>query len=136
MKPPDAEQPNNAGAPQQPTRMPIFTALLGYLSLRLLYSDVTGDGFVDSWATSLGSDAFLAILKLATVGVGIAAAVGLWSAKRWAFWSYLAWVPCYIGVALVSDSRVESVVWKLAVGVAPVVILTGLGAVYLYKRMA
>jgi hypothetical protein len=110
--------------------------LLVLVSIRVLLSEVTGDGFTDSWAASLGSDPLLAILKLAVVCVGIAVAAGLWSANRWAFWGYLSWMLLYFGAALVREIRVEPTIWKLAVGVALVSVLPLLGAAYLYKALA
>ena len=136
MEPSDAERRHSAAPPRSPWGGRIIAALLVYLSFRVLFSEVTDNGFTDSWATSLSSDPILAILKLATVCVGSAVALGVWSTKRWAFWSYLIWVPFYVGVALVGASRVESVIWKLAIGVAPVSILAVFGAAYLYKKLA
>ena len=124
-----------APGPTHPQRgIRIIAALLVYVSFRVLYSEVTGDGFTDSWVTSLRSDVVLAVFKLATVCVGIVVAVGLFSAKRWAFWSYIIWMPLYVGTALVADSRVEQVAWKVALGGAIVLILPVFGAAYLYKK--
>ena len=121
-----------------PTRSPpgvkVIAVLLVIVSLRILTSDVTLDGFADSWRSSLGADPVLAILRLATAGAGITAATGLWSAKRWAFWSYLAWLPLYVGIVLMAEVRVEPVGWKVVVGIATVLVIPAGAVAYLYKR--
>lgn len=109
----------------------IFAALLAIASIALLFSEVTDDGFTDSWATSFRSDATLAFITLLAACTGGVVAVGLWSAKRWALSIYLIWALLYVAASWVSDSRVEPTAWKVVRGTAPTLIFSGIGALYL-----
>jgi len=112
----------------------VIAVLLVIVSLRILTSDATLDGFVDSWRSSWSADPVLAIVRLATAGAGITAATGLWSAKRWAFWSYLTWLPLYVGIVLMAEVRVEPASWKVVAGIAAVLVIPAGAVAYLHKR--
>jgi hypothetical protein len=114
----------------------IFAALLVIASIALLFAEVTDDGFTDSWATSFRSDAAPAFITLLAACTGGAVAVGLWSAKRWARSIYLIWALLYVAASWISDSRVEPTAWKVVLGTAPTLILTGIGALYLHEVFA
>ena len=119
---------------RSPTGVKVIAAVLVIVSLKILISDVTLDGFVDSWRASWSADPVLAILRLATAGAGITAAIGLWSARRWAFWSCLAWLPLYIAIVLMVEVRVEPVGWKVVVGTAVALVFPAGALAYLHRR--
>jgi hypothetical protein len=118
-----------------PAGVKVIAALLVIVSLKILASDVTFDGFVDSWRSSVSAEPVLAIFRLATAGAGITAATGLWSAKPWAFWSYLAWLSLFVGLVLTGEVRVEPIGWKAVVGSAAVLVLPVGALAYLYRRI-
>ena len=95
--------------------------------------EVTDGVRADSLLTLLSSNRILATLTLASVCAGIATAVGLWHAEHWARWSYLIWLGIYFVAAVASDTRVESVIWKVLLGAMLVSFFPGIGAVYLFR---
>jgi len=101
-----------------PKGLIVVATLLVVVSVRALFSEVTDDGFFDSWVTFLLSKPILAILTLALAGAGIATAIGLWNARVSALRAYVIWLVAYAAFAFVRDSRVEPVLWKLVLGVA------------------
>ena len=116
-----------------PKGMIVIATLLSVVSIDSLFPETMDDGLVVAWTALLSSEPVLATLTLATICAGVITAVGLWSAQRWALWSYLIWFGIFFGFTVASDSKVEPVLWKALIGALLFATLPGIGAVYLFR---
>ena len=122
---------------QQPPARDVraFALLVGFLSIYLLLSKRTSDGFFDSWTTSFSTDPVLSGLTLLCACGGILAAKQLWNARPLSFVTYIAWAILYLAVFLIGDARQQPDTSKLLAGSIPAWIVTVSGAIFVRRRI-